>query len=103
MSEEKKFAEGLYFNEPREGSPEWILGSISVEPKRFTECMRANYDPNEKYLKIDFKMGKSGKPYAEINTWKPTQGHNPADKPPQQQQSPSQGNKQDTFQDDIPF
>jgi len=110
MSEEKKFAEGLYFNEPREGSPEWILGSISVEPKRFTDWMRANYDKNEKYLKIDIKMGKSGKPYTELNTWKPNQGGQSPNNAPQGQQSPSQGNngsaasfKSDTFDEQIPF
>jgi len=113
MNEEKKFVEGLYYNEPRERSPEWILGSISIEPKRFTDWMRANYDPNEKYLKIDFKMGKSGKPYAELNTWKPTQGqgqgngqpHNPS----QQSGSSFQESKgtinstQNEFESDIPF
>ncbi len=113
MNDEIIFAEGLFYNQPRENAPDWVLGSISVEPKKFTDWLRANYDKNEKYVKIDIKMGKNGKPYTALNTWKPNQGGQTYNNAPQARYDTSQGNNnrgqstqrqgKDDFVDDFPF
>ena len=41
----KKFIDGLFFNLPHEKAPQFIKGSIAIS--------------------------KAGKPYAEVNNWKP--------------------------------
>jgi hypothetical protein len=71
MAQEKQFAEGIFFNEKRDGAPDFVLGGVSIQRQMFIEWLN-NQDVNDKgYLKLDFKMGKSGKAYAELNTWQP--------------------------------
>ena len=103
MNDEIIFTEGMYFNEPSEKAPDFIKGSLSIEPKQFTDWLRKNYNKDEKYIRIDLKISKAGKAYSCLSTFKPNQGGQSPNNAPQGQQSPSQGNKQDTFQDDILF
>lgn len=74
MTEEKIFVEGLYFNPPREGAPDFVKGQLSIEPKKFVEFLRAQVAHiNDKgYIKLDVLQSKDGlKHYAVVNTWKP--------------------------------
>ena len=71
MSEtkEKIFIDGLFFDKPREGSPDWIAGRISIKRKDLGNFLRGR---DEEWLNIDIKESKnSGKYYCELNTWKP--------------------------------
>ena len=67
MSEDKEFIGGFWANEPR---VDFIKCSINIKKKEFVDWLQKQ-DPNEEYVKIDVKVGKTGKWYAEKNTWKP--------------------------------
>ena len=68
---EIEFANGIYFNEPHENAPDFVLGSISVKPDRFTEWL-AQQTPNEKgYVRLKVNMSKMGNPYVALDDWKP--------------------------------
>jgi len=106
-NEETIFADGMYFNEPSDKAPDFIKGSISVEPKRFTEWMREHYNKDEKYIRIDLKISKAGKPYTSLSTFKPNKGQQSGNNASQGRSEPSgnsfnpnQGSGQDS---EIPF
>ena len=67
MSEDKEFIGGFWANEPR---VDFIKCSINIKKKEFVDWLQKQ-DPNDEYVKIDVKVGKTGKWYAEKNTWKP--------------------------------
>jgi hypothetical protein len=66
----KVFAEGMYFNERNEKMPEWLLGKISIKRDKLIPFLQAQKETNG-YINLDIKMGKSGKPYLELNTFQP--------------------------------
>ena len=60
--QEKIFGEGLFVKEPREGSPDFVKGSISIKVEEFKAFL--DEQVNEKgYVNLDIKVGKSGKWY----------------------------------------
>ena len=68
---EIEFANGIYFNEPHENAPDFVLGSISVKPDKFAEWL-AQQTPNDKgYVRLKVNMSKVGKPYVALDDWKP--------------------------------
>lgn len=71
MSTEKTFAAGLIVKR-HERAPEYVLCNLSVKVSEFTEFMLANHSNG--WVNIQCKVGKSGKMYAELDTWKPTDG-----------------------------
>ena len=100
MSDDKEFIEGLYFNEPREGAPDFVKGSLGIQRDRFVKWLQAQ--PDDK-VKIDLKVSRSGKWYAEKNEWKPKEGGNrePAQR---QERAQQQAAPVDDFEDSsIPF
>jgi len=104
MREEIVFTKGMYFNEPSEKAPDFIKGSISIEPKQFTNWLRENYNKNEKYIKIDLKISKAGKAYSCLNTYKGTKTGNGSHRNvSQQSESKQEQMSDDGFVDDIPF
>jgi len=105
MNENSKLVTGMYYNQPHPNSPDFILGGIAIEPKAFTQWMRENYEKGEKYIKIDIKMSKAGKPYLSLNTYKPTQGQQSPNNASQSQYGASQSNSQgyQKQEDEIPF
>ena len=68
MSDTEKFIPGLYFNLPREGAPDFVLGGIKIDLPRFIEWAKSQPDTE---VRADLKRSKDGKGYAERNTWKP--------------------------------
>ena len=74
MNDEIIFTDGMFFNEPSEKAPDFIKGTINIEPKQFTEWLRKNYNKDEKYIRIDLKVSKQGKAYSALSTFKPNQG-----------------------------
>ena len=76
MSEEKKFIQGLWFNLPHEKAPDFVKGSVSLSKESFLKWLQEEV-PNEKgYIKIDLKVSKQGKAYAEVNDYQPEQKNN---------------------------
>ena len=80
QTQNPKFVKGIYFNFPRQGAPDYILGRLSISLKDFVQYLRDNeiylkemevMNKNGKaYLNIDIKRGNSG-PYLQVNEWKP--------------------------------
>ena len=64
----KVFADGFMFK-MNPNSPEWVVGSLSLRAEEAIEFIKNNTDKGWVNLKIN--IGKSGKPYVELDTWKP--------------------------------
>jgi len=72
MSEEKLFIEGLIFKAPHANAPDFVKGSLSIKVAEFAAF--AQQHQREGWLNISLKESRNGKYYAELDTWKPTQG-----------------------------
>jgi hypothetical protein len=103
MSDEKIFAAGLIVKR-NENAPEYVMCNLSVKVDEFA-AFAQQYQSNG-WLNIQCKVSKNGKMYAELDTWKPTQGDaakggiveaNRALRGPDSAAAP------DDFNDSIPF
>lgn len=71
---EKNYADGLFYNEPHENAPDFVLGSLSINKDQFLDWLNQQQANEKGYVKIDIKRSKEkGTPYCELNTWKPNQ------------------------------
>jgi hypothetical protein len=66
---EKVFAEGFMFK-MKPDSPEWVVGSLSLKADEAIAFIQKNTDKG--WVNLNINIGKSGKPYVELDTWKPT-------------------------------
>ena len=66
---EKVFAEGFMFK-INPNSPEWVVGSLSLKADEAIAFIQKNTDKG--WVNLNVNIGKSGKPYVELDTWKPT-------------------------------
>jgi len=66
--QEKVFADGFMFK-MNPNSPEWVVGSLSLKADDAIAFIQKNQDKGWVNLKVN--VGKSGKPYVELDTWKP--------------------------------
>ena len=86
---EKVFAEGMYLNDRRESTPDWILASFSFKVDEFIAVLQANRNAKG-YVNVDVKRSQGGKKYCEVNTFQPTPQADAAgyvaNNPPQQQE-----------------
>lgn len=67
---EKTYAKGLYGKKPRQGAPDFVLGSISVKVEDFIPFLHANVN-EAGYVNIDILSGKEDKLNCVLNEWKP--------------------------------
>jgi hypothetical protein len=68
--DEKIFAQGIYFNKPRDGAPDFVKGRIDIKSDEAIGFITEH--TNEKgYVNLDLKESKAGKLYLELNTFKP--------------------------------
>ena len=95
MSDKEKFIPGLYFNLPRDGAPEYVLGALKIEPERIIEWAKRQSGP----VYVDLKRSQEGKGYAQINDWKP-KGEGNSGGPARRAPDPR---KAEEVEDDIPF
>ncbi len=71
---EKRFPEGIYFNLPREGAPNFVFGSISMKHSVFMDWLNGEEPNNKGYVNLDILLSKeTGKPYLVVNDFKPGQ------------------------------
>ena len=66
--QQKFFPKGLFFNLPHPNAPDFVRGVISIKVADFGKYLSR---VQGEWLNIDLKVSKDGKPYAEINTFKP--------------------------------
>jgi hypothetical protein len=69
MAENSKLAKGIIFKAPHQNAPEFVVGKLSVKVEDFTNYLKANQDNG--WVNFEVKLSRDGKPYVEIDTWKP--------------------------------
>jgi hypothetical protein len=65
---DKQFVDGLQVKAPRQGSPEFIKGSLSIKREDLIKWLQGY---TGEWINVDLKESKKGSWYAEVNTWKP--------------------------------
>jgi hypothetical protein len=63
-----EFVEGLYVNAPRDNAPDYVKGSLAIEPAKMIAWLQSRGDEK---VRIDIKVGRSGKWYCAVDAWKP--------------------------------
>jgi len=73
MESEPVFADGIFFDKPREGAPEFVKGRASFKVDEAVAFLQKH--KNEKgYVNLDLlKSKEGGKLYFKLNDWKPEQ------------------------------
>ena len=68
---ETVFADGIYFDRPREGAPTFVKGRLSIQVDKAIAFL--NQHKNEKgYVNLDLKEAKETKKlYLALNAWNP--------------------------------
>ncbi len=66
MTDEIKFAEGIYFDQPRESAPAYVLGQISMRREQAIQWLESL---DTEWVRVDVQMSKGGKPYCKLNTY----------------------------------
>lgn len=69
MSEDKQFVDGMNISAPTERMPDFIKARLGVKVNNFYAWAQAHADERG-WVNIDIKESKSGKWYAELNTYK---------------------------------
>jgi len=65
------FAEGLYFKEPSDKAPEFIIGKLSIQKEKFTAWLENTPCDERGYINLGIKISRAGKPYIAVDDWKP--------------------------------
>lgn len=73
MAQDAIFAEGISVFSPRETAPEFVLGDVVIDVNAFVNWVKQNqtYLGNDKKLRLSLKRSQNGKPYMDVNTYKP--------------------------------
>ena len=66
----KEFVDGLIVKAPKETAPDFVKANLSIKRQELVNWLSGKQD---EWINLDVKEGKTGKWYAEVNTWKPTQ------------------------------
>lgn len=69
MADNIIFIDGLKFDKPNEGAPEFIKGKLSIHAERLTKFIAEHKNENG-YINIDLKKSKEGKLYLALNNYK---------------------------------
>ena len=72
MANDKEFVPGLFIYPPNDKAPDFVKGAISIEIPDLGKWLKEKHNAGETKIRLDIKSGKSGKWYAEVNTWKPS-------------------------------
>jgi|ERR1035437_3993522 hypothetical protein len=67
---DKIFARGIFFDLPSDKAPTFIKGKISMKVHEAIKFME-EYQNVGGYINLDLKVSAGGKPYVELNTFKP--------------------------------
>lgn len=94
MTDKKVFPDGIFLKEPSSKAPDFVLGAISFNVDKAIVWL-AEHKNESGYVNLKLLKGRSGKYYAELDTWKP-----PKTEPPTEQESTEQA---EINPEDIPF
>ncbi len=64
---EVKFCDGLIVKR-NENAPDWALCKLSIKKDEFIQFLN---DQDGDWVNVECCVGKSGKPYAKLDDWKP--------------------------------
>ena len=90
---DKVFAQGLYVKPPSDKAPDFVKFGLSIKRQEVMDWLQGQ---SEEWINLQIKEAKSGKWYAEKDTWKP----DPNRARPSQ---PAQSNPFESLDEDIPF
>ena len=81
---DKIFPEGIRVFSPRQGSPDWVKGSIVITLNDLIAWAKANPQylteyAGKKQIKLNQLLAKSGKLFLEVDTYKPEDKKEPAE------------------------
>ena len=64
---------GMYPKPKRDGAPDFVLGTVSINVAQFREWFKGYLaeNPDEEWVNIQNLQSKGGKYYAKVDTWKP--------------------------------
>lgn len=65
---DKVFADGMIVKVPQ-NAPDFVIAKASFKVEEFIQFLKQN--DNNGWVNVDLLIGKSGKPYAKLNDWKP--------------------------------
>jgi hypothetical protein len=91
---EAVFPDGIFFEGPREGAPDFVKGKLSIKADKAIPWIQQHVNEGG-YVNLDLKLSKGNKLYLALNDWKPSGGQQPS----RAQESAPPGD----FADDIPF
>lgn len=72
---DKEFPNGLILKAPRDGAPDYVIGSLSIRKAEFLDWLKGREGD---WVNLNLKRGQSGKWYAEVDTWRPKGESKPA-------------------------
>lgn len=72
-NQESMLVSGFYIKQKHENAPDFVIAKGSINLPQFAEFMREfkAANPGEEWVNIDMKWAKSGKGYANVDSWKP--------------------------------
>ena len=94
-----KFVNGLIFKLPRDNAPDFVKGSLSIRREELITFLQTETD---EWINLDLKVSKAGKPYAQVNDFKPESRQDVTKQQSAESQQPAPP-ANDDFNDDIPF
>ena len=68
---EKIFIDGLMVRDPRNNAPDFILGHLRIKVDELIPFLQKH--AKNGWINVDLCRGRSGKPYASLDTWEPQQ------------------------------
>jgi hypothetical protein len=68
MENQKVFVDGLLAKQPDEKAPDWVKCKLSIKREELASWLAGQ---SEEWLNVQVCESKSGKWYAEVDTWKP--------------------------------
>jgi hypothetical protein len=101
MSTEIEFVDGLFYKEPRSNAPDYVKGSISIQPAKLAAWCQTH--ASDEWVNVDVKESKGGKIYCAVNDWKPEGKREAAPQPQRQARQTTPQPAGGFTDDDIPF
>jgi hypothetical protein len=98
--EEKIFVQGMIVKR-NENAPEWVTANLSIKVEELIPFLQQH--SADGWVNIQLKVSQGGKHYAELDTWKPTQGTAAKTGMAQARETVAQPADSGNFDDSIPF